>query len=77
METTILAFAIIMLVTGVLSIATASIGLECYIYTGMNKDDTRTEKLVYLGITLACAILLTIASIPAFYMGFTMKSVSV
>jgi hypothetical protein len=72
METTILIFALIMLVTGILTIATTSIGLECYTYTGMNKGDNRTGNMWFMAVTLFCAILLTLAAFPAFYMGFTM-----
>ena len=72
MENTILIFALIMLVTGVLTIATTSIGLECYTYTGMDKDGRRVGNMWFMGVTLFFAILLTLAAFPAFYMAFTM-----
>lgn len=72
MEQTILIFACLMLIVGCLTIATTSIGIECYNYTGMNPGDRRTGNMWFMGITLFFAILLTMASFPAFYMAFTM-----
>lgn len=69
MDITILIFAVLMLLTGVLTIASSSIGIECYNYTGLNKC---AGNMVFLGLTLFCAIILTIAAFPAFYMAFTM-----
>ncbi len=69
MDKIILIFAVLMLLTGILTIATSSIGIECYNYTGVNKC---TGNMVFMGLTLFCAIVLTIASFPAFYMAITM-----
>lgn len=70
-ETIIFIFAVLMLLTGVLTIATTSIGLECYVQTNMNKDGTRVSNMWYLGITLFLGVILTIASFPAFYKALT------
>ncbi len=71
-EMVIFIFAVLMLLTGILTIATTSLGLECYNYSGMNKENRRVGNMWFLGVTLFLAIVLTIAAFPAFYKALTM-----
>ena len=70
MDKTIFIFAVIMLLSGVLTIATASIGMECYNYSGM--VNTKYGNYVFMGLNLGVGLIATLASFPAFYMAFTM-----
>ena len=73
MDLTILCIGMIMLIAAICSVATSSIGIECYnADTSKDLKEKKSSNYGFLVVNLICAITLIFAAFGAMYIGANM-----
>lgn len=72
MDITLLGYAIVLLLAGIFSIATSSIGIECSNECDKYKDEKKSN-FNFLIVNLVSAILVTISACLGIYLAITQK----